>query len=71
MNLARILSLATRVGTIFGSDWPRNLPKGDSGLYVLCRELAAKLEAANPGLAEELGYARTTKTELKERITPL
>lgn len=71
MNIARILSIATRVGALFGADWPKNLPKGDSGLYVLCRELAAKLEESNPGMAESLGYTRTTQVTLVERATPL
>jgi hypothetical protein len=73
MNPARIFSLASRVAAIFGGQWPKNLPKGDAGLYVICRELAAKLEQSNPGMAESLGYGSTstTSSEAFERITSL
>jgi hypothetical protein len=59
------------VAAIFGGQWPKNLPKGDAGLYVLCRELAEKLEVSNPGMAESLGYGSTTSSEAFERITSL
>jgi hypothetical protein len=56
MNTLKILSIATRVASLLGNQWPKGLPKGDAGLYVLARSLAEKLERSNPGMAESLSY---------------
>ena len=58
MNWLR-LQLASRLGTIASAQGMREIPKGDAGLYALCRAFCERLEERNPGIAYAAGFEDT------------
>lgn len=57
MNLYfRLLPLLSQLAAIAAQE-PNGLPKGDVGLYYLCREFCKRLETRNPGIAQAAGYS--------------
>lgn len=50
-----ILSLVTGIMKVLEKDFPKKLPKGDAGIYLVARLLVTRLEERNPGIAESVG----------------
>jgi hypothetical protein len=57
----RLLPLITQLAQI--ADSPEvDVPKGDTGLYLLCREFCKRLESRNPGIHQAAGYFGEVKS---------
>lgn len=54
-DFALILSLVNGIVKTLGKDFPKKVPKGDAGLYLVARLLVTRLEERNPGIAESVG----------------
>jgi hypothetical protein len=55
MNYIRLMSLIARLSLI-ADEQGGGIPKGDAGLYLLCRLFVERLEARNPGIAFTAGF---------------
>lgn len=54
-DFALIFSLVNGIVKTLGKDFPKKVPKGDAGLYLVARLLVTRLEERNPGIAESVG----------------
>ncbi len=55
MNYFRLMGLIAQLAQIAESTGGQ-VPKGDAGLYFLCRAFCERLEERNPGIAEAAGF---------------
>lgn len=58
MSWMKIFQLASRLSAIASAQGMREIPKGDAGLYALCRTFCERLEDRNPGIAQAAGFDR-------------